>query len=305
VDPTGPGVAHGEQKVKSSRLRAVATAAALAVAVLTGAQPAASAPPVIQFTHLSIDTAHVDVTAGPADATVSLTLTDTNPAAVEVMGWVELRQFAGGTEVGAPLRLRFFDPLIETSPGVRTATISLGFAVPRYGTTPEAVWRVTRVNVLDGQVERTLHGDALAKFGADFRVTQLTETDAPQLDGIALGPGQSPNVIDPGTGVTVNYRVTATDLPSGLWKGRLILTGPNGARLTTPFAVAWDGRHLTCGSDLIADIYDHVECSVDVAIPAGTPAGTWTVARVTLTDRLGTSANVARPTGPTVHITRS
>ncbi|MCA2215833.1 hypothetical protein [Jidongwangia harbinensis] len=291
--------------MKSSRLHAVAAATALAIAVLAGAHPAAAASPVIQFTHLSIDTEHVDVTGGPADATVSLTLTDTNPAAVEVMGWVELRQFAGGTEVGAPLRLRIFDPLLDTAPGVRTATIALSFPVPRYGTAPEAVWRVTRVDVLDGQIERTLRGDALAAFGAEFGVTQLVETDAPRLDDVTLGENQSPYVVDPGTGVRVDYRVTATDLPSGLWKGRLVLAGPGGARLTTPFAAVWDGRHLTCGSNLIDGIYDHVECRVDVAIPAGTPAGTWTVARVTLTDRLGTSATITRPDGPTVYVTRS
>jgi hypothetical protein len=293
--------------MKSSRLRAWATAIAVATAaVLAGAQPAVAASHPIQFTHLAIDTEHVDAAAGPADATVTLTVTDTNPAAVDVMGWVELRQFAGGATVGAPLQLRFFDPLIETAPGVRTATMELDFAVPRYGTTPEAVWRVTRVYVLDGQVERTLRGDALAAFGAEFGVTQLVETDAPRLDGIALGPDQSPYVVDPGTGVTVDYRVTVTDLPSGFWKGRLVLDGPGDARLTTPFAVAWDGRHLTCGTgSLIPDVHDHVECAVDVAIPAGTPAGTWTVARVALTDRIGTTVTLTRPAGPAVYVTRS
>lgn len=279
-----------------ARLRALAAVAAVATAVLAGTPPAAAAPNPIHFTGLSIDTGHLDVTGGPAEPTLTLTLTDSDTTVSEVMGWVELRQFAAGAQVGAPLRLRYFEAL----PASGTLTVAFRVPVPRYGTTPEAVWRVTSATAVDGHHERTLRGAALAAYGAEFGVTQLVETDAPALDGVALGPGQSGIVTDSGAGATVDYRVTVTDLPSGFWKGRLVVGGPRGARVSAPFEVAFDGRHLTCGSgSLIDDVYDHVECSIGVPLPAG-GAGEWFVARVALTDRIGNTVALSRPAGPRV-----
>ena len=68
--------------------------------------------------------------------------------------------------------------------------------------------------------------------------------------------------------------------------------------------MASDGRHLTCGTaGLVDDFFDHVDCYVPVDIPAGTPAGTWTVARVVLTDQAGNTARVTRPAAPVVTVT--
>lgn len=54
-----------------------------------------------------------------------------------------------------------------------------------------------------------------------------------------------------------------------------MLAGPGGRQAVGRFAVASDGRHLTCGSGgLIDDIHDHVEGDVPVDLPAGAPAGT-------------------------------
>jgi hypothetical protein len=232
---------------------------------------------------------------------LTLRVTGADLASREVLGSVELHQFAGTTRIGPAVFIPY-----DTSPAGGSATIHVPFLVPRYGATPEAVWRVTKVTAHDGAgPSRILRGDALAAYGAEFRVTQLVDADAPVLDGIALGAGQSPTVVDPGTGVTVRYLVTVSDPRAGVWKGRLVLAGPDGRQAVGRFAVASDGRHLTCGSgSLIDDIHDHVECDVPVDLPAGAPAGTWTVARVALIDQAENDRVVARPAAPAVSVTR-
>lgn len=292
--------------MKSLGVRVLAALTVAAVGVLITAQPAAAAP-AIGLSEISFSTEHVDVTQSPNEVVLSFTVTDADPTAVEISGSVEIQQFVGITTIGPPTTIPYDAQLMETTPGAaRRATVRMYFNVPRYGATAEAIWRVTKLTAHDGSGNsRTLKGRALAAFGAEFGVTQLVDADGPVLDRIALGPDQSAYVVDPGTGVTLDYRVTVTDLQAGFWKGRLVLAGPNDLRVISPFVVAFDGRHLTCGSDsLISDIYDHVECDVPVVIPAGTPAGTWTVARVALTDQAGNSVVIAQPAGPTVYVTR-
>ncbi|MFC3383783.1 hypothetical protein [Couchioplanes azureus] len=275
-----------------------AASAAVAEPAAASARAAAGAS-ALRFTEISFNTARVDVTAGPADVVLTVDMTDTHPTAVEIMGTAEFRQFAGATPVGQPWKIPFDAVLTGTAPA-RSATASIYFRVPQYGATAQAAWRVTKITAHDGY-----GNESAAKNPARLAVDQLVDGAGPVLDGIALAPGQPAEVVDPGTGVTVDYRVTVSDLQAGFWTGRLVLTGPDGLRIGTPFAIAFDGRHLTCGTaSLIDDIHDRVECAVPVVIPAGTPAGRWTVTRVTLTDQADNSLAVSHPDGPAVSVTR-
>jgi hypothetical protein len=84
-----------------------------------------------------------------------------------------------------------------------------------------------------------------------------------------------------------------TDEGAGFWKARLVVAGPGGKRIGVPFAVEDTGGWTrTCGKG--QEIWDltGLTCAVAVALPAGSPSGTWTVARLELTDSAG---NTARP----------
>lgn len=187
---------------------------------------------------------------------------------------------------------------------ITAAAARLPFLIPQYGATRHAAWRLLKLTATDAMTgDVVVEGSALqdVKVG----VTQRVDWARPTFHEVALWPGQSPTVADPGTGVTLEYGVTVSDLQAGVWKGRLVLAGPDGRQLESTFAVASDGRHLTCGTaSLIDDIHDHVLCYAPVVVPAGTPAGTWTVARVDLTDQAENSTRISRPAAPSVTVTR-
>ena len=287
----------------SLRSRVPAALTAAAAAVLVGTPAAGADSRAIEITAVGFSVVHVDVTQGDADVVLTWTVTDVDPAALEVSGSVELRQFAGATAVGATTFIPYDAVLLGTAPGeTPRATSRVHLPVPRYGAVPEAVWRVTKLTAHDGNGNfRALRGAGVAEFG----VTQLVEADGPVLDRIALAPGQDAHVVDAGGGVTLDYRVTATDLQAGLWKGRLTLAGPDGQRIGADFAMASDGRHLTCGFGSLANnIYDRVECAAQVDIPAGTPPGTWEPVRLALTDQAGNTRVVNNPSGPAITVSR-
>lgn len=275
-------------------MKKIRSAAVTAAVVLAAAAPASAAAPTLSFSAVTFSTDHVDVTGGPGEVVLSFTVTDSDPAGHEISGSAEIRQFAGATAVGPAWAIPYDAVLTDAGAAVR-----MFMSIPQYGATTGAVWRVTRLTAHDAAGNhRTLRGDVLPEVG----VTQLADSGDPELDGIALGPGQSDVVTDPGGGATVDYRVTVSDPQAGFWKGRLILSGPGGQLVKTSFAVASDGRHLTCGTgSLIDDMYTEVECSV----PAVIPAGTWSVQRVTLTDQAGNTTIVHRPSAPVVLVTRS
>ena len=286
----------------SLRSRVPAALTAAAAAVLVGS-PAAGADgrTTIDISGVAFSVAHVDVRQGAADVVLTWTVTDADPAALAVSGSVELRQFAGATAVGATTFIPYDAVLVGSSPGeAPRATSRVHLPVPRYGATPEAVWRVTKLTAHDVNGNfRALRGAGVAEFG----VTQLVEADGPVLDQIALGPAQATHVLDTGGGVTLDYRVTATDLQAGLWKGELTVAGPEGRRIGTRFSMSADGRPLTCGfGSLSNNIYDHVECAVQVDVPAGAPAGVWTPARLALTDQAGNTRVLNHPAAPKITV---
>ncbi|WP_199509939.1 hypothetical protein [Nucisporomicrobium flavum] len=274
-----------------TRLRVAGMTAAAVVAAIPAPAGAAAA---LTVSDISFSTEHVDVRQAPALVELRFTVTGADPAASEISGAVWYAQFAGGRQIGPDT----FVPYDAGVSGGGPVTIGVPLSVPQYGATGTAVWRPVKLTARDGYAgDLALEGAALE--GAEVGVTQLVDSVRPVFHEVGLWPGQSPEVVDPGSGATVTYRVTVSDLQAGFWKGRLILAGPRGHRVESGFAVAFDGRHLTCGTDsLIEDVFDHVDCSVPVVVPAGT----WRVARVVLTDQAQNRTTVRRPAAPLVTV---
>jgi hypothetical protein len=272
----------------------VGTAGALA-----GAQPAAAATS-LKISAVSAAAEHVDTTAGPVVVPLSWTVTGIDPTAYEISGSYTFRQYVGTTAVG-PAVVVPYD--VSRSFPDASYVVHASIELPRFGSAAEASWRFVKLTARDTMGHEAALG--AAAIGVRIGVTQLVDAAAPVLDGVDLPPWQSADIVDTGSGATVEFFLTVTDLQAGIWKGRVVLGGPGGARATGTFAVASDGRHLTCGSgSLIDDVYDHVPCSVTVDVPAGAPPGTWSVVRVGLTDNANNTRRYARPAGPVVHLTR-
>jgi len=283
--------------MKSLRASLAATLTTAAAAVLVAAPPAA-ADPALAVSGISFSTGHVDVREAPAQVELRFTVTGADPAASEIHGSIWYAQYAGDRQIG-PTE---FAPYDNVDP--RTGAARLSVHVPQYGATRHAEWRLLKLTATDATSgAATVEGPALA--GVEVGVTQRVDSARPTHHVTTLWFGQSSRVVDPGTGVTLEYAVTVSDLQAGFWTGRLTLTGPDGRRARSAFTVASDGRHLTCGAaSLVDDFFDHVLCHVPVDIAAGAPAGAWSVARVTLTDRAGNTTVVRRPAAPVVTVVR-
>jgi hypothetical protein len=276
------------------------TLALSAAGALAATQPVAAAAPALAITAVSAAATHVDTTAGPVVVPLSWTVTGIDPAAYEISGSYTFRQYVGTTPVGPAVVVPY--DVTQSSPAP-TLVVHESITLPRYGATPEASWRFVRLTARDAMGHERAIG--AAAIGVQIGVTQLADTAGPVLEGISLAPWQSADIVDTGAGATAEFFVTLTDAQAGVWKGRLVLGGPGGERAVGSFAVASDGRHLTCGSDsLIDDVYQHVPCSVPVALPAGATPGTWSVVRVGLTDNATNTIGNARPVAPVVHLTR-
>jgi hypothetical protein len=303
--------------VRTLRIRALVAAAALSVgvAVPAGATPAAAAAPagpVIALQALAFAGERVDVTEDYASVALTWTVTDRAADVAGIGGTVVLRQFVGSAPVG-PARTVRYDleagtaPVYADSGDAASSTYKYTFVVPRYGSAPEAVWKVTRFTAKDDKGHsRTLSAPALARFGAQFAVTQLVDTAGPTADGVSLVVGQPSAVFDPGTGLTLKYDVMITDEGAGFWKGRLVVAGPGGKRIGVPFAVEDTGGWTrTCGEG--QEVWDltWLSCEIAVVLPVGSPSGTWTVARLELTDNAGNTWRSTDVTSTPVRVSRN
>lgn len=291
--------------MNKSRLGALTTGlGTAAVAVLLAVQPAVAAPagPILHLAALAFEATSVDVTSDYAVVGLGWTVTDRAAGARNVHGVVELRQFAGGDQVGParsvtwnlePGVAQVYDPFGTA----QRSSYTYQFVVPRFGSAAHAVWRVTKVTIADDLGHaRTVPDAGLAGFSRTLRVTQLVDSTGPQLDQLYKDFQQPAGVYDSGAGVTLKYGVSVTD-DAGFWKGKLTLAGPGGRRLTSSFAVEGDGVPQSCGDE---QVYDPtwMNCTISVRIPAGTPSGAWSVARVELTDNVGNTRRITSPAGP-------
>jgi hypothetical protein len=160
---------------------------------------------------------------------------------------------------------------------VTQVSYSYTFPVPRFGSTAEQTWTV------DSFTAGGTAGITIAPLDrpASFNATEVPDTTAPALSGLTYT--MQPGAFDDGTTSTeLDYRVHATDPQSGLWRARVVLTGPAGQTVSGTSATP----PLTPGSTPPAA----ATVTVPVLLPQSLPQpvlGTWTVTEVDLTDQAG------------------
>ncbi|HEX5119581.1 MAG TPA: hypothetical protein VFW65_30700 [Pseudonocardiaceae bacterium] len=253
-------------------------------------------------------TSTVDASAGGAGVTVNWTVTDSNPAANVVFGDIQFRMAgaAPNTYVGQTYDVQYvlgnsFCCNGSTFVGGDTASSDYTdtFFVPQFADAATAHWVITLVTVTDDQ------GGSLVASGSDLNgvadtltATEQIDTNLPFVQGVdffANLAGGHPFVYD-GVSNTGHYTLNVQDFFSGFWKGTLTLTGPGGRTLTAGFSmenVNGNETSNTCQGDIHQE-----QCDPLVLFPKGTPAGVWTVTRVTATDNAGTTATSVLSTAP-------
>ncbi|WP_305789604.1 hypothetical protein [Symbioplanes lichenis] len=298
--------------MKSWRLRAlvaIVATAAIALPITTPAvaapaaflsRPAVAAPaagPVLDVAAIAFGQPAVDVTQDYASVGLTWTITDRAARAQQVSGAVELRQFAGEQQIGQPRTITYaLDGGRVDARGSGTAqesTYSYEFYVPRYSSVAEAVWRVTKVTIADD----VAHARTVRDPGpAEVAVTQLVDDQGPVAQQLYFDFDQPRSFYDDGSGVTLRYRVLITD-DSALKRGKLTLAGPGGTRLSATFQLTRSGSEWSCNGETAYDP-SWATCPVSIAVPAGSPSGTWRVARLDLTDTWGNTRADTSPEGP-------
>lgn len=286
--------------MKSWRLRALVTsvaAAAVALSITTPAVAASAAGPVLEIESIAFDRAQVDVTQDYASVNLTWTITDRATNAQRINGAVELRQFAGDVEVGQPRTvsydLQWGRAQIGGSGTAQRSTYVYEFTVPRYSSAAETVWRVTKVTIADD----VAHARTVRDPGpAALAVTQLVDAEGPVAEQLYFDFDQPRAFYDDGSGVTLRYRAQIVD-ESAFRKGKLTLAGPNGVRLSSTFQLIQSGSQWSCNGETAWDP-TWVTCPVSIAVPAGSPSGTWRVARLDLTDSWGNTRTDTSPEGP-------
>jgi hypothetical protein len=278
----------------SLRLRALIAAAATAALALTTVTPATAAPaadPVLRVESIAFDRAAVDVTSDYATVNLTWTITNRAARAQSVNGVVELRQFAGDEQIGQPYTTTY--DLSRGSGTAQRSTFVHEFAVPRFAPVAETVWRVTKVTIADD----VAHARTVRDPGpATLAVTQLVDSAGPVAEQLYFDFNQPRAFYDDGSGVTLRYRVQIVD-ETAFKKGKLTLAGPGGKRLSATFQLTRSGSSWSCEGETAWDP-TWVTCPVAVAVPAGSPSGSWRVARLDLTDSWGNARADTSPEGP-------
>jgi hypothetical protein len=142
----------------------------------------------------------------------------------------------------------------------------------------------------------------------DLQVTGAqVDTTPPEVLMFVKAPEQRDVVVDTGSPVVLHYEAVIDDQETGFWKGRFVLSGPAGARLTVPIELTTgiDG-FLQCGHNELTITLD-VFCDIDVTIPAGSPSGAWTVTSVFATNNVGLTQRFtgADLSAQPIHVTRN
>ncbi|MFE2067375.1 hypothetical protein ACFXDH_34200 [Streptomyces sp. NPDC059467] len=265
------------------------------------------------LTALSVESSTVDATSGNGTVTVDWTVTDGNTAATDMLGALTLQQVGtDGRLIGAPQALTFsFQPEwpYQANPvdgTMASAEYSYAFPVPQYAARSTARWAVVKVAAKDDQGGTlTVGRQDLAKYRASFTATHLVDSTGPAYEQLGPVLDQPEYLYNADAAVTTRYRLHITDDQSGFFRGRLVLGGPQGATATGTIRLVQntDGS-LQCGDYVSYDSHD-VFCTVDVIIPAGAPAGTWSVSRVRLTDASGTASVSDGLSQDPVHVTQN
>lgn len=266
-----------------------------------------------ELTALAVEQSTVDATSGDATVTVDWHVTDGNPAATEMFGDIAFQQVdTDGRLIGAPQTLTFsFEPqwpyqASAVAGTMASADYSHAFPVPRYAAQPTARWAVVKVTARDDRGGTfTVGRQGLGRFHAEFTATHVVDSTGPTYDGLGAVRDQPEYLYNADTSVTARYRLNIADAESGFFRGQLVLSGPRGATASGSIRLTQetDGT-LRCGDYNSYDSHD-VFCTVEVTIPAGAPAGTWSVSRVVLTDASGNVSVVKGLSQDPVHVTQN
>lgn len=254
---------------------------------------------------LAFQSTNVVATSGTATDTLTWNVTDTAPGN-GISGQIDLRMrsasgsYVGGTRVVAwGPAYAYWNYTIATSGTSGNQSYRYAFPVPAYAATAKATWVVTEVSLRDGPGHaRTYTGSQLAGFTGHFTATEKVDTTPPDVSAdtyLQVWPGDMdgyrPYVDSEGAKDDVIYGFSGYDLESGVWKGDIVLTGPGGATLTTPFTLVQTGMGLwDCGDSGTG--FGGADCRIRVALPPGTASGVWRATSVTMVDNAGNSATV-------------
>ncbi|MFI9103820.1 hypothetical protein ACIGXA_25185 [Streptomyces fildesensis] len=256
----------------------------------------------------------VDAASGSGTVSIDWTVTDGNPEATDMLGAITIQQVAAdGSLVGAPQDLTFsFMPQAPYQASAVAGTMasadySYAFPVPQYAIGSTAHWAVVKVAAKDdlgGTL--TVGRQKMATFGAAFTATELVDATGPAYDGLGLVLNQPLYLYNADASVTQRYQIHVTDAESGLFRLQLFLKGPKNATVngTVQFVTERDGS-LQCGPDSTAFDTHEGFCNVDVTLPAGAPAGDWSVSRVRLTDAAGNVSVTKGLSVSPVHVTQN
>jgi hypothetical protein len=278
---------HSARRLTRALLLTVLTT----VGVTSLASSAYATPnPKISFSDIAFDTTTVDVSGGYATVHVAWSVTDSNPAATSLSGAVSIQELDGGQAVGPAQVLHFwlpaqFPPVFnDPDSTIASSHYTSDFLVLQFAASTNPVWRVTKVSASDDAgTSKRIDGDL-----ADLQVTGATvDTTPPEVLMFVPRSDQHNVVVDTGSGVVLHYQTVIDDLDTGFWKGRVVLAGPGGTRLTVPIVLTTgaDG-FLQCGLNELTITTD-VFCDVDVTIPTGSPSGAWTVDSIQVTNNIG------------------
>ncbi|MEU1181244.1 hypothetical protein ABZ464_27085 [Streptomyces sp. NPDC005820] len=264
-------------------------------------------------TALAVEQSAVDATSGDATVTIDWTVTDPDPAATDLFGALTVQQVgAGGRLVGAPQTLTFsFQPqwpyqASAVGGTMASADYSYAFPVPRYAARATARWAVVKVTARDDRGATFTAGrHRLARFDTAFTATHLIDATGPAYDDLGTVLDQPEYLYNADASVTAKYRLHITDAESGFFRGALVLGGPGGATASGAIRLTRDtDGTLWCGDYPGYDSHD-VFCTAEVTLPAGAPAGTWSLSRVRLTDASGNVAVTDGLSQDPVHVTQN
>jgi hypothetical protein len=283
-----------------------ALVAAATIAILPAHAAVAARGNPIGLGPVGFATDQVDVTQDFAVTDLTWSITDSDTVARALRGTVELRPFVGDQPVESARTIAFgLDlgyPYVSSESGsAQSSAYRFEFLVPREGVAANVVWRVTKVTAEDDQG----HKRTFKMPGAELAVTGLVDTTGPEIRIAGADVGQVREVYDPGTGVALRYRLEILDEGSAPAKGRIILRGPGGSTLTGKFQVEDNGYQKTCGDG--SNFYDpfFLSCTAVAQVPAGSPSGTWTPARVEVWDRAGNVTRLAPENLPAITVSRN
>jgi len=240
----------------------------------------------------------VDASAGVVTNTLTFTVTDTDPAATQTSGELEIRQRGTGadTYVGEPFYIGFnpqtvnnSDSALLVSGDAASSTYSYTFPVPEYSGAASNTWAVSLITAYDypGNQQTVYAGSELNSLDDSFTATEQVSTVVPTYDSLANS--NSPSVIYDGQDTAAEYSIEALDSQSGFSHGTITVTGPEGRTATGTIENYFDGiqQESACQDDGNTIFGNDENCQFVVYFPADEPAGTWSVTGVSLTNNAG------------------